>query len=253
MKNIKQIVLSAGMTVLVALVIPSRDVRAAEPDDPDVAPLIQTGSETGDANVENAQIDARYDATRQVSRAKWTSCGCVGIYLGVAASMLFVASPRIERLLGKSPEYVMIYTRTYKRIMRGQQVRWAALGCATTTCLLTAFLIASSSEQPLLDCGPDITCGLDDDCQTMVDNTNACFEGSQNCGATLDDCGGSIGDCSPDCSPDCNSPDCETPSCGSSDCGGSGSNCGGSDSNCGGSSSSCGSLTENADPEIPLQ
>ncbi len=246
MKNIKQIVLSAGMTVLMALVIPSRDVRAAEPDDPDVAPLIQTGSETGDANVENAQIDARYDATRQVSRAKWTSCGCVGIYLGVAASMLFVASPRIERLLGKSPEYVMIYTRTYKRIMRGQQVRWAALGCATTTCLMTAFLIASSSEQPLLDCGPDITCGLDDDCQTMVDNTNACLEGSQNCGVTLDDCGGSIGDCSPDCSPDCNSPDCETPSCGSSDCGSS-------DSNCGGSSSSCGTLTENADPEIPLQ
>ncbi len=241
---IRQIVFSAGLAMLIALVIPSRDIRAAEPGDPAAAPLVQTGSETGDAGVGNARIDARYDATRQVSRAKWTSCGCVGVYLGVAASMLFVASPRIERLLGKSPEYVMLYTRTYKRVMRGQQFRWAALGCATTTCLMTAFLIASSDEG--ITCGPDITCGLDDDCQTMVDNTNDCLEGSQNCGATLDDCNGSIGDCNPDCSPDCNSPDCETPSCGSSDCGGS-------DSNCGGSSSSCGSLTENADPEIPLQ
>jgi hypothetical protein len=174
----------------------------------------------------------------------------------VAASLLFVASPRIERLLGKSPDYVMLYTRAYKKTMRSQQARWAALGCATSTCLLTAFLIAVASDDAVLDCGPDITCGLNDDCQSIIDNTNDCLDASQSCGTTSENCSNSLGDCSPDCSPDCSSPDCKTPSCGSPDCGGSDcgtsdNSCGGSSSDCGGSSSSCGSLTETADLEIP--
>jgi hypothetical protein len=240
--------------------IPARDTWTAAQDHPAPAAV------TKEKDYEGAPADGRYDASRQVARAKWTACGCAGVYFGAAASLLFVASPRAERLLGKSPEYVMLYTRAYKKAMRGHQFRWAALGCATTSCLVTAFVIAVNSDDALLDCGPDITCGLNDDCQSWVDNTHACLESSQDCGETMSGCGDNIGDCSPDCSPDCSSPECGSqscgenldcsPDCGSPDCGdnldcGGSSDCGSSD--CGGSSSNCGSLTGTAGPEVPLE
>lgn len=220
-------------------------------------PTLPDPSVEYDSVLVNAPHNARHDAYRDVSRVKWAACGCVGIYFGAAASLLFVPSPRIERLLGKSPEYVLIYTRAYKKAMRGQQFKWAALGCATTTCLATTFMIAAASEDAFLDCGPFITCGLNDDCQAIADNMNACLETGQDCGETTNRCGNTISDCdlgcspdcsTPDCSPDCNSPDCNTPSCGGSD-----SNCGSSDSNCGGSSGNCGTRTATANQEYPLQ
>jgi len=132
---------------------------------------------------EDPAFDARHDASRQVSKLKWTACGCLGLYFGVGASLLFVGSPREDRLMGKSAEYILSYSRTYKSYARQYQFRSALLGCTATTCLAIPFIVlvgASSTD----GCGPDITCGLSDDCNSInncANSTSNCMNSSSNC------------------------------------------------------------------------
>ena len=95
----------------------------------------------------DAKTAAEYDAEDNVNTAVWLAAGGI---LGVAGNLplgavaiggayVYQPAPPAERLLGKSAEYVTIYTDTYKAKARNLRLSAAAkgaLGGAAVFCLL---------------------------------------------------------------------------------------------------------------------
>lgn len=52
--------------------------------------------------------------------------------IAVGAAYVIPATPRVENLLGKSPEYVAVYTQSYKEEVREERAKEAAIGCAVS-------------------------------------------------------------------------------------------------------------------------
>ena len=98
-------------------------------------------------NSMEAQImaDAASDANKDVNKPLWFGTGCLlsgllflpmpGWYscflppIGLTGTYFYRPDPPLARLIGKSPEYVTIYTSTYKSKRGGIQARWASAGC----------------------------------------------------------------------------------------------------------------------------
>lgn len=67
--------------------------------------------------------------------------GAVGILAPLIGIYRYPVHPPSQRLIGKSPEYVELYTDTYKRKTRSLRVISAAAGTAPGCGLMAAFLI----------------------------------------------------------------------------------------------------------------
>ena len=94
-----------------------------------------------------AAADAVADANQDVNKPLWFGTGCLlsGLifvplpnwysYLltpvGLTGTYFYRPSPPLSRLVGKSPEYVAVYTQTYKSKRGNIQARWASAGCVT--------------------------------------------------------------------------------------------------------------------------
>lgn len=77
--------------------------------------------------IQSAYNDARRDAIHDTS-FNWIFAGvCCNIY-GIAAAAIVNTAPPAHLLLGKSPEYINIYTQTYKHERRNRQMTLAAFG-----------------------------------------------------------------------------------------------------------------------------
>ena len=55
--------------------------------------------------------------------------GCLGGSLVILASQAMTPSPPAHRFLGKSPEYISIYTNTYQSEMRSKRLIYSSAGC----------------------------------------------------------------------------------------------------------------------------
>jgi len=86
-------------------------------------PVVALAEDAGDACVR-----AQLDAERDVSGALWLALGCIFPILGLAAAYLLEPSPPATALLGKSSDYVAVYTDCYKDKGRNIQVRKALIG-----------------------------------------------------------------------------------------------------------------------------
>jgi hypothetical protein len=95
----------------------------------------------------NAKSDAEFDAEDNVNTTLWLAAGGIlgvagNLPLGVVAiggAYVYQPVPPAERLLGKSAEYVSIYTDAYKARARRLQLGAAAkgaLGGSAAFCLL---------------------------------------------------------------------------------------------------------------------
>lgn len=78
---------------------------------------------------EDAMRDARADAQAAANSALWLGAGCLFGIFGLAAAYLMVPSPPATYLMGKSPEYIVVYTDTYKSTAQSIQTKNAAMGC----------------------------------------------------------------------------------------------------------------------------
>lgn len=99
-----------------------------------------------------AKSDAEFDAEEDVNTTLWLAAGGIlgvagNLPLGAAAiggAYFYQPVPPAERLLGKSADYVSIYTDTYKARSRRLQLEAAAkgaLGGSAVFCLLGMFKI----------------------------------------------------------------------------------------------------------------
>ena len=85
-----------------------------------------------------AIIDAEHDAAVSADTLLWMGGTLIGtslvgcLFCGLPAiglAYIHQPSPPAARLMGKSPEYVMLYTQTYKDKIRSHQVMDATVGC----------------------------------------------------------------------------------------------------------------------------
>lgn len=87
-------------------------------------PVVALAEDAGDACMQ-AQIDAE----RDVNTPLWLGAGCLFGIFGVGAAYLIEPSPSAIGLMGKSSEYVMVYTDCYKDKGRSVQTNKALIGC----------------------------------------------------------------------------------------------------------------------------
>lgn len=86
-------------------------------------PTILLAQEAGDACVR-----AQLDAERDLNGALWFALGCLFPIVGLVVAYVAKPSPSATALLGKSSDYVAVYTDCYKDKGRNIQVRKALIG-----------------------------------------------------------------------------------------------------------------------------
>jgi len=95
-------------------------------------------------NLQDACLQAQIDAKRNVSEGTWFAAGFLFGIFGVGAAYISTPHPPPERLLGKSPDYIILYTNCYQRHARDKQVNNAVAGCIFWN-VLALLLIASGT------------------------------------------------------------------------------------------------------------
>jgi hypothetical protein len=148
-----------------------------------------------------AKANAERAANRDVSKACWFGAGMTIVGSGVAL-MWHSSSPDPAAFVGKSPEYIRIYSDAYSSRVKKIQTFYSCLGCGTTLTMAGCAILMIELNQGCQDWS-DENC-LPDACYSSSPERTSCINGSD-----------------------------ESSSCGSSD----GSSCGSSSS----SGSSCGS------------
>ncbi|MCD6531997.1 hypothetical protein J7K99_06115 [bacterium] len=91
-----------------------------------------------------ACTDAKLDAQIDINTTLWMGAGCLFGLLGVGAAYVIEPSPPASRLLGKSAEYVAIYTDCYKEEGKSIQTKAALKGCVVGTLVAWALYLALS-------------------------------------------------------------------------------------------------------------
>lgn len=81
------------------------------------------------SELSEAVVAAERDAKTDVDQSDWWIRGCCLFGASQAGN---VAEPSPERLVGKSPEYVEVYTQVYKAKAKNLQRSAATPGCLTT-------------------------------------------------------------------------------------------------------------------------
>ena len=100
-----------------------------------LAQELPLSQETG--NAAQAIIDAKTDASKSDDLLIWgggsflsaLACGCLGGLAVVAVSQFNTPSPPPARFLGKSNEYVLLYTQTYQNERKRQRTQASLGGC----------------------------------------------------------------------------------------------------------------------------
>lgn len=66
--------------------------------------------------------------------------------MGILIATIYTPTPPVNRLIGKSSEYVAIYTTTYQQKVKERQTKEAATGCAGAVVSFFFYLIADTTS-----------------------------------------------------------------------------------------------------------
>ena len=105
-------------------------------------PFLTLAQQTNDAA--QAIIDAKNDIQKPYgwlasSFLASSAFGCLGGSVVILSSQMVTPSPPTHRLIGKSPEYVSLYTKTYQSEMNSKRILYTFGGCSGGT-IVAAFL-----------------------------------------------------------------------------------------------------------------
>ncbi|MFL5308580.1 MAG: hypothetical protein ACJ8F1_25430 [Polyangia bacterium] len=88
-----------------------------------------------------ATMEAMNDAHADTNGTLWFFAGCLLGVIGIIIAYVAEPTPPPARLMGKSPEYLAIYTTTYKSEARSIQGRAAIWGTATAVAVFVVIYI----------------------------------------------------------------------------------------------------------------
>ena len=80
-------------------------------------------------SVQAAAATAERDAQANTDPSFWFIIGCFGNVLGLIYANYATPSPPAVRLIGKSPEYVAVYSDAFKKKSKELQTNLAVRGC----------------------------------------------------------------------------------------------------------------------------
>ena len=112
--------------------------------------------------IASAQSSAETDANTDVNKPLYFGLGClltalpfisslvidgsftpttiIGAPAGILGTYFYQPDPPMSRLIGKSPEYVNTYIRSYKSKRGKTQALWTSAGCVTGGCITGALI-----------------------------------------------------------------------------------------------------------------
>ena len=90
-----------------------------------------------------AKAAAEQDAKANVNQRAWGVVGFLCMSPAVIVALTMQPPPPASRFVGKSPEYIRIYTRTYKAKVGNLQTGPALLGCLGGTLAFSMFSLVS--------------------------------------------------------------------------------------------------------------
>ena len=97
---------------------------------------------------DNPTADAQNDAMEDVNGTTWFVIGCLLGLIGWLIAYVSQPNPPATRLLGKSSDYVAVYTDAYRQKAKEIQTSKALTGCligTLATVLIQVILIASAN------------------------------------------------------------------------------------------------------------
>ena len=89
----------------------------------------------------DAQLRAEQDAESDAKKVRWFFIGFFGNIIGVLIASIYEPAPPASRLLEKSPEYVALYTDSYRSKSRSIQVRQSVIGLVVPFVLTLLWVI----------------------------------------------------------------------------------------------------------------
>jgi hypothetical protein len=99
-----------------------------------------------------AVMEATEDAKADENGALWFFAGCLLGLIGVVIAAVAEPTPPPARLMGKSPEYLSVYTQTYKSEGKAAQLRSSLWGVGTTlvvvVVLYVIIIVSLTKNQP---------------------------------------------------------------------------------------------------------
>ena len=109
-----------------------------------VSPLFAQNQNVPGADATTAMADAQRDAQIETNDFIWFIGGaCYG--LGILLAYTLEPNPPAIRLLGKSPEYVVVYSDSYRRTLKDERARMAWMGCGALAAVYLIFLVIALS------------------------------------------------------------------------------------------------------------
>lgn len=97
-----------------------------------------------------AVMEATQDAQADENAALWFFAGCLLGVIGVVIAYVAEPTPPAARLMGKSPQYLAIYTNTYRSEGRSAQVRSSLWGIGTILALTVVLIIVILKSEPTM-------------------------------------------------------------------------------------------------------
>jgi hypothetical protein len=90
-------------------------------------------------SIAEIETQARLDAHADIKSETWFLIGCLTSLTGWLIAYVVEPSPPVTRILGRSPEYVAVYSDTYKREGKKIQTSKAFSGCVVQTLAIGVF------------------------------------------------------------------------------------------------------------------
>ncbi len=84
----------------------------------------------------DAELTAEQDAESNTKTVKWFFIGFLGGILGILIAAVYEPNPPYSRLIGKPPEYIILYTDRYKAKSQRTQVLESAGGSVVSIILV---------------------------------------------------------------------------------------------------------------------
>lgn len=110
------------------------------------APLMVMPQTAENEEVLRAKEDAKKDAASEVSSVTWFAAGFVGCIFGFGYALFYDPGIDGSKFIGKSPEYIMTYTNTYKSITKNKRLVGSGIGCVTTIAMLRVISIFQDND-----------------------------------------------------------------------------------------------------------
>ena len=92
---------------------------------------------------QQARLDAEMDVARDANPYQWGLGGVLCGFFALGVSVAYAPTVPTANLMGKSPDYIISYTDTYRSEMKIKNITAAGIGCLMNVSVIGLWLLIS--------------------------------------------------------------------------------------------------------------